>query len=133
MVGNVILYFSTLSAAFRIKAPLPPYLPPAEQSRRRLVEAIKNLDVVKRREVRGSNSKQLIYVAYALMMSAHPVQLNINTFTDRYIEGVIAELDFLGRTLQEAFGVVGSDIHDFDLLFKPDVEGGLIDADDARA
>ena len=37
MVGNIILSFSTLAAAFRIKAPLPPYLPPAEESRRRLV------------------------------------------------------------------------------------------------
>ncbi len=32
MVGNVILYFSVLSAAFKLKVPLPPYLPPAEQS-----------------------------------------------------------------------------------------------------
>ena len=37
LVGNVILYFSTLSAAFRLKAPLPPYLPPAEKSRQELV------------------------------------------------------------------------------------------------
>ena len=37
MVGNVVLYFSVLSAAFKIKAPLPPYLPPAERSRQRLV------------------------------------------------------------------------------------------------
>jgi hypothetical protein len=37
MVGNIILGFSTLAAAFRLKAPLPPYLPPAEESRQRLV------------------------------------------------------------------------------------------------
>lgn len=37
MVGNVILYFSMLAAAFRLKSPLPPYLPPAEESRQRLV------------------------------------------------------------------------------------------------
>lgn len=37
MVGNVILYFSTLAAAFRLKSPLPPYLPPAETARQRLV------------------------------------------------------------------------------------------------
>jgi hypothetical protein len=37
MVGNIILSFSTLASAFRLKAPLPPYLPPAEQSRQRLV------------------------------------------------------------------------------------------------
>lgn len=37
MVGNIILYFSTLSAAFSLKSPLPPYLPPAEDARLRLV------------------------------------------------------------------------------------------------
>lgn len=37
MAGNIILSFSTLAAAFRLKAPLPPYLPPAEEARRRLV------------------------------------------------------------------------------------------------
>lgn len=37
MVGNIILYFSTLSAAFALKSPLPPYLPPAEEARLRLV------------------------------------------------------------------------------------------------
>jgi hypothetical protein len=40
MVGNIILYFSTLASAFRLKAPLPPYLPPAEKSRERLVRSI---------------------------------------------------------------------------------------------
>jgi hypothetical protein len=37
MVGNIILSFSTLSSAFRLKAPLPPYLPPVEKARQRLV------------------------------------------------------------------------------------------------
>lgn len=98
MVGNIILYFSTLAAAFRLKAPLPPYLPPAEKSRQRLVcgiasamladdnyprqvEAIRRLEVVKNREVKGS--RHLLFFAYTLMM-----------------QGVIQELDYLGRTLQ---------------------------------
>lgn len=37
MVGNIILYFSVLSGAFKLKTPLPPYLPPAEKARQRLV------------------------------------------------------------------------------------------------
>lgn len=37
MVGSVILYFSVLASAFRLKSPLPPYLPPAEDARLRLV------------------------------------------------------------------------------------------------
>jgi hypothetical protein len=99
MVGNIILYFSTLASAFRLKAPLPPYLPPAEKSRQRLVDAIRNLDVVKNREVKGS--RQLLYFAYALMM-----------------QGVIHELDFLGRTLQTAFGVIGETPEQFEALFR---------------
>lgn len=37
MVGNIILYFSVLSGAFKLKTPLPPYLPPAERARQSLV------------------------------------------------------------------------------------------------
>jgi hypothetical protein len=67
MVGNVILFFSVLSSAFILKKPLPPYLPPAEACRQRLVDALKELTIVKERRV--SSSRQLLYFAYALMMS----------------------------------------------------------------
>lgn len=81
MAGNVILYvswrfrsrekltcqFYTLSAGFRLRTPMPPYLPPAENARERLVEAIRNLDVVKRRSVRGGG-RHLLFFAYALAM-----------------------------------------------------------------
>ncbi|EGO00416.1 hypothetical protein SERLA73DRAFT_52646 [Serpula lacrymans var. lacrymans S7.3] len=109
MVGNIILFFSTLSAAFRLKAPLPPYLPPAEKSRQRLVDAIRKLDVVKNRDVKGS--RQLLFFAYALTMG-----------------GVTQELDYLGRTLQTAFGVIGQTPEEFEALFavvansRPQVE-----------
>jgi hypothetical protein len=65
------------------------------------VNAIRNLDVVKTRNVQGS--RQLLYFAYALMM-----------------KGVVQELDFLARTLQEAFGVLGGSTEDFDNLFRAD-------------
>jgi len=102
MVGNVILYFFLLSAAFKLKAPLPPYLPPAEKARQRLVEAIRRLDVVKNRDVQGS--RQLLFFAYALTM-----------------KGVIHELDFLGKTLQNAFGVIGQTVVEFESLFTADI------------
>jgi len=98
MAGNIILYFSTLASVFRLKSPLPPYLPPAEKSRQRLVDAIRKLDVVRNRDVKGS--RQLLFFAYALMM-----------------KGVIQELDYLGRTLQEAFGVIGGSTEEFEALF----------------
>ncbi|KAH7889008.1 hypothetical protein F5I97DRAFT_1804311 [Phlebopus sp. FC_14] len=108
MVGNIILYFSTLASAFRLKAPLPPYLPPAEKARERLVAAIRNLDVVKNQDVKAS--RQLLFFAYALTM-----------------KGVTQELDYLGKTLQDAFGVIGESAEEFDALFV-DEDG----ADEAR-
>ncbi|KAH9839086.1 Fusaric acid resistance protein-like-domain-containing protein [Rhodofomes roseus] len=99
MVGNIILYFSTLSAAFALKSPLPPYLPPAEDARMRLVDAIRKLDVVRSRDVRGS--RQLLFFAYALTM-----------------KGVIQELNFLGHTLQDVFGVIGQTREEFEALFN---------------
>ncbi|KAJ7141111.1 Fusaric acid resistance protein-like-domain-containing protein [Mycena epipterygia] len=98
MVGNIILSFSTLASAFRLKAPLPPYLPPAEASRQRLVAAIRKLDVVRNREVKGS--RQLLFFAYALTM-----------------KGVTEELESLGHTLQNAFGVIGQTPEEFEALF----------------
>ncbi|KAF8143351.1 hypothetical protein K438DRAFT_1876211 [Mycena galopus ATCC 62051] len=98
MVGNIILSFSTLASAFRLKAPLPPYLPPAEASRQRLVAAIRKLDVVRSRDVKGS--RQLLFFAYALTM-----------------KGVTVELENIGRTLQNAFGVIGQTPEEFEALF----------------
>lgn len=100
MVGNIILYFSILSSAFRLKAPLPPYLPPAESARQRLVDSILELDVVKRRDVHGS--KQLLFFAYVMTMKS-----------------VTQELEALGKTVQEAFGVIGQTSEEFDALFSP--------------
>ncbi|KAJ7496902.1 Fusaric acid resistance protein-like-domain-containing protein [Mycena latifolia] len=98
MVGNIILSFSTLASAFQLKAPLPPYLPPAEASRQRLVAAIRNLDVVRNRDVKGS--RQLLFFAYAITM-----------------KGVTMELEVLGHTLQNAFGVIGQTPEEFEALF----------------
>ncbi|KAJ1304721.1 hypothetical protein OPQ81_005859 [Rhizoctonia solani] len=99
MVGNVLLYFSTLSGAFQLKTPLPPYLPPAEQARKKLVDAVRQLDVVRNKDVKAS--KHLLFFAYVILMS-----------------GVIKELEFLGRTLQEAFGVIGESASLFEALFS---------------
>jgi hypothetical protein len=63
------------------------------------VDAIRKLEIVKSRDVKGS--KQLLFFAYALTM-----------------KGVTRELDYLGRTLQDAFGVIGQSSEEFDALFK---------------
>lgn len=101
MVGNIILFFSTLASTFTLKMPLPPYLPPAEASRERLVDAIRKLDVVRNRDVKGS--RQLLFFAYALTM-----------------KGVTQELEKLGRTMQDAFGVIGETREEFEGLFRDD-------------
>lgn len=98
MVGNVILGLSIIASAFRLKAPLPPYLPPVEKSRQKLVAAIRQLDVVKNREVKGS--RQLLFFAYAITM-----------------KGVTTEVEKLGKMLQGAFGVIGESSDAFDALF----------------
>ncbi len=62
------------------------------------MEAIRKLDVVRNRDVKGS--RQLLFFAYALTM-----------------KGVTQELETLGRTLQEAFGVIGQSPDEFEALF----------------
>ena len=63
------------------------------------VEAIRQLDVVRNRDIKGS--RHLLFFAYALTMKA-----------------VIQELDYLGRTLQDAFGVIGQSREAFESLFE---------------
>lgn len=65
-----MLYFSTLSSGFTLKRALPPYLPPAEEARQLLVRGIRELDAIKKRDVK--HSEQLLFFAYALMMSESP-------------------------------------------------------------
>lgn len=54
---------------------------------------------MKNRDVKGS--RQLLFFAYALTM-----------------KGVIQELDYLGKTLQDAFGVIGHGTEEFEALFR---------------
>ncbi|GMK57518.1 hypothetical protein CspeluHIS016_0403520 [Cutaneotrichosporon spelunceum] len=110
MAGSIILYFYTLSAGFRLRLPMPPYLPPAEAARERLVDAIRELDVVKQRRV-SRGGRHLLFFAYALAM-----------------QEVINELDYLGGLLQDAYGVITTrgGVRDFDELFV----GGPGDGDE---
>ena len=48
----------------------------------------------------------MLFFAYALTM-----------------KGVIQELDFLGRTLQNAFGVIGQSLEEFESMFRPTTNG----------
>lgn len=61
---------------------------------------------MKNRDVKGS--RQLLFFAYALTM-----------------KGVIQELDYLGKILQDAFGVIGQSTVDFESLFTPEPVGFL--------
>jgi hypothetical protein len=63
------------------------------------VEAIRRLEVVRKREIKGS--RQLLYFAYALTM-----------------KWITQELEFLGRTSQDAFGVIGQSTEVFEDLFR---------------
>ncbi|CEQ42719.1 SPOSA6832_04576, partial [Sporobolomyces salmonicolor] len=96
-VGNIVLYFSILSSAVSLKSPLPAYLPPAAEARQRLVAKLQGLEVVKRRLVRGG-SESLLYYAYIIV-----------------IKDVIAQLDELGRSFQQLFGIIGTGLSFFAL------------------
>ena len=63
------------------------------------VDAIRQLDIVKSRNIQGS--RELLFFAYALTM-----------------KGVIQELEALGNQLQGAFGVIGRTSEAFEALFK---------------
>lgn len=65
MVGNIILYINVVASSILLKSPLPIYLPPVRQARERLVEAVRHLEVVKKRQVKYSSS-YLLYFAYVL-------------------------------------------------------------------
>ncbi|KAI8602390.1 hypothetical protein EDD21DRAFT_414035 [Dissophora ornata] len=91
MVGNVLLYFYTIASALRLKTPLPPYLPPANSARLRLIQKIRHLPVVQNKAVmtEDNDERYIFYYAYALVM-----------------EDVIRELERLGRWSQDLFGVI---------------------------
>ena len=55
-------------------------------------------------------SRQLLFFAYALTM-----------------KGVTMELELLGRTLQDAFGVIGQSSEEFEMLFAIQESQGTID------
>ncbi|BGP14019.1 hypothetical protein JCM10213v2_001957 [Rhodosporidiobolus nylandii] len=106
MVGNVILFFSILSSAVSIKQPLPPYLPPAAEARERLVAKIRDLEVVKRRIVRGG-SESMLYYAYTTT-----------------VKDIIRELEVVGSIFQRRlFGIIGgSTVDSFEDLFREQLD-----------
>ncbi|KAK7056022.1 Fusaric acid resistance protein-like-domain-containing protein [Favolaschia claudopus] len=100
MAGNVVLSFSTLAAAFQLKAPLPPYLPSPDAARGRFVclssrSFVKNL----------KKNAEILFFAYALLM-----------------RGLTGEVEGLGRVVQEAFGVVGGAREGFEGIFDEEGE-----------
>jgi hypothetical protein len=109
LVGNTILYFYILAAALKLKTPLPPYLPPAEKARRKLVKKIRNLPVVKKRVIEGNDEHYIVYYAFVLVM-----------------EDIIRELEKLGGIMKELFGCIGND--EFNDFF--DTRGANVGFDD---
>lgn len=99
MVGNVLLFFYILGSAFVLKMPLPPYFPPANKSRQDLIDRIRALPVVRRRQVRGG-TEYLLFYSYALAMKE-----------------VIEELERIGSVARDNFGVLGGSVDAFERQF----------------
>ncbi|KAF9431149.1 hypothetical protein BGZ94_008299 [Podila epigama] len=104
MVGNVLLYFYTIASALRLKTPLPPYLPPANKARLRLIQKIRQLPVVQNKAVLTDDydERYIFYYAYALVM-----------------DDVIRELERLGHWSQDLFGVI-TPVSEFEAWFTDD-------------
>lgn len=101
LLYNQQLFFYLLASTMSLKIPLPPYLPPAEQSRSALLSAVRALPRIQRAAVRGS-SEYLLFYAYCLAM-----------------KDVIVQLETLGRLAQKTFGDIGvDDVEHFDSLFQ---------------
>ncbi|GJN88427.1 hypothetical protein Rhopal_001393-T1 [Rhodotorula paludigena] len=132
LVGNVVLYFSLLSSAVMLKSPMPAFLPPAAEARERLILKLRELEIVKRRLVRGG-SESLLYYAYALSMKDVISQLNEVGATFQHLFGVIGTFSQLSRLaawlIPRTTG--GSTVADFEALFEasPSTPGNLSEDD----
>ncbi|KAH9818700.1 Fusaric acid resistance protein-like-domain-containing protein [Melampsora americana] len=96
MVGNVLLLFGLLSTAIELKSPMPPFLPPAEQARERLlgrVRAISDTD---------HSQNDFLFFAYAVAM-----------------KNVIRQLENIAREAQGLYGIIGGvrSIQEFESFF----------------
>jgi hypothetical protein len=128
LILAIILQFYLLSASFRLRLPMPPVLPQAEMSRRRLVDVVRKLDVVKRKISEG-DIRHLLIFAYILAMQVRQrwsfgQQGRLLIFSLcrmsplLVLQGLIQELEFIGRTLQDAFGVISQTAREeFEALF----------------
>lgn len=84
MVANILLYFYILSSALHSKAPLPPYLPKARESRKLLLKALQR---VERRHDMEDLPSLTAFHAFAVLA-----------------EDVIEELERLGLLIKQIVG-----------------------------
>ncbi|CAD6565032.1 MAG: hypothetical protein CYPHOPRED_005032 [Cyphobasidiales sp. Tagirdzhanova-0007] len=116
VTGNILLFMSLLASDLSLKAPLPPYLPPAEEARKRLITRIGSLPIVQQRAARGT-SAFLLYYSYALME-----------------KDLIAQLEKIGSIFQYIFGVMGDTkgtglgVEAFEALFEDPMKDSVQDS-----
>lgn len=101
MVGNILLLFGLLSTAIELKSPMPPFLPPAEQARQRLLRRVRMIANDRH------SSHEFLFYAYAVAM-----------------KNIIRQLENIGREAQELFGIIGGvrSIEEFESIFLADEE-----------
>ncbi|KAI9291197.1 hypothetical protein K502DRAFT_368642 [Neoconidiobolus thromboides FSU 785] len=89
LVGCMILQFHILASTLVLKTPLPPYLPPAHQARKRLVLALRELAVVRNRVLFKEDSHHIVYYAFVVVL-----------------DDLIDELDEIAENIKSLFGVM---------------------------
>ncbi|KAI8355558.1 hypothetical protein BD560DRAFT_407182 [Blakeslea trispora] len=117
MAGSVLLYFYLLASALQLKTPLPPYLPPAEKAREKLMLKLQQMpkipaDLKKNNDFTASSEAvkdecYMVYYAYVVMM-----------------ESIIIELDKLGQKMKELFGSLVPDEQWMRCFGLTDLENG---------
>ncbi|EGG02122.1 uncharacterized protein MELLADRAFT_91665 [Melampsora larici-populina 98AG31] len=96
MVGNVLLLFGLLSTAIELKSPMPPFLPPAEQARQRLLSRVRAISD------NDNSQHDFLFFAYAVAM-----------------KNVIRQLENIAKEAQGLYGIIGGvrSIEEFEGFF----------------
>lgn len=131
LVGNVLLMFYTFAGALILKQPLPTYLPPARQARKRLIERMHHVITEIEQEdqqtilneQKRQNAGKLPFRSrtgtIAPPLIRHP-QKYINYYAYALaMEDVIWELERLGILLKSLFGEIFADVVQ---IYDPDEE-----------
>jgi hypothetical protein len=93
VTGSILLYFYILSSAVILKTPLPPTMPPASHQRKQLINALRELPIIRSKIILKDPNNQILYYAFVVVL-----------------DDLISELEFLGDQMKILFGTITWDL-----------------------